>query len=96
MLPIPTTSFLSTVQRDASRSEHLLMSVDVRPSNFDLFRECLSGRLVQRSTLDNAQTTRRRKSKGRKKEIKPVEDGLDKTAPQAEELSEFIDVRSCA
>ncbi|KAI4092265.1 MAG: hypothetical protein L6R37_007602 [Teloschistes peruensis] len=67
------------------------MSVDVRPSNFDLFRECLSGRLVQRSTLDNAQTTRRRKSKGRKKEIKPVEDGLDKTAPQAEELSEFID-----
>lgn len=72
------------------------MSVDVRQHNFDLFRECLSGRLVQRFTLGNAQPTRKRKSKGRKKEIKPVEDGLDNSDPQAEELSEFIDVRSCA
>ncbi|KAL8803113.1 MAG: hypothetical protein Q9182_003363 [Xanthomendoza sp. 2 TL-2023] len=57
--------------------------------NFDLFRDCLSGPLVQRLAIDNAKPTRKRKSKGQKKKAGDVLDEQNDTPPAAEELTDF-------
>lgn len=72
------------------------MSSDERQKNRDLFRDCLSGPLVQRFALHEAKSLRKRKSKGRKKDIKLVKDEVKSSETlqnQVEELGEFIDVR---
>lgn len=71
------------------------MPLDEAQNNLDLFHDCLSGPLVQRSAVDSAKTSQKRRSKGRKKSIKPVqnESVVNNSDPaDAEDLAEFIDV----
>ncbi|KAI4121324.1 MAG: hypothetical protein LQ338_006435, partial [Usnochroma carphineum] len=70
------------------------MSRDETTSNLGLFRDCLSNPLVQRSAVGQVQSSRKRRSKGRKTSIKSVKDDTDCDGSgqgAAEELAEFID-----
>lgn len=64
--------------------------------NFQLFRECLSTPLIQKSTSNtNTPVKQTRKARGgRKNAIKPVVQAEEDSPNDAEELGEFIDVCS--
>lgn len=69
------------------------MSLDESRKNLELFRDCLSGPLVQRSALENTKA-KKRKSRFRKNNVKAVKDEIEvnHTDPgDAEELAEFTD-----
>ncbi|KAL8695765.1 MAG: hypothetical protein Q9224_003175, partial [Gallowayella concinna] len=61
--------------------------------NLDLFRDCLSGPLVQRLAIDNSRPRRKRRSKGQKKKAGEAVDVPEQndTLPAAEELTDFVD-----
>jgi len=66
------------------------MIPDAETDNFEAFRDCLSELII--SKLSNS-TEKKRKTKGRKNEIKRVERPAEQeSASDAEELGEFIDV----
>lgn len=71
------------------------MSLDEsQKKNLELFRDCLSGPLVQRSSIENAKS-KKRKSRGRKNSIEVVKEDVPvnyEDPDDAEELAEFIDV----
>lgn len=74
--------------------QSLMISIDLQ-KNLDLFRDCLSGPLVQRLALDKSLPAQKRRSKGQRKKVKevanvPEED--DDARPAAEELTDFVDV----
>jgi hypothetical protein len=58
-------------------------------SNFQIFRDCLSTPLIEKSAEQPVKKTR--KARGRKAAIKPIEHEI-KESDDAEELSEFIGV----
>jgi hypothetical protein len=64
---------------------------DPESSNFQLFRDCISTPLIERSTTSPSKKTRKGRGNGRRKTaikpVIPVEEPDD-----AEELAEFIDV----
>ena len=64
-------------------------------NNFELFRDCLSGPLVQRLAVDRNESSGKRKPKGRKRHLKDVghEPGTMTSGSSAEELEDFVDVR---
>ncbi|KAL9025271.1 MAG: hypothetical protein Q9196_005877 [Gyalolechia fulgens] len=70
------------------------MSLYGSQETLELFRDCLSGPLIQRSAVVNA-GTKKRKSKTRKNSIKPVKDEVvanhTNNPSDAEELAEFVD-----
>jgi hypothetical protein len=69
-------------------------------SNFQTFRDCISTSIIEKLAPDNGQKGggKKRKVKGRKNEIKPVmrtvEDQEAEAARAAEEVGEFVEVRS--
>ncbi|KAL8646981.1 MAG: hypothetical protein Q9210_005826, partial [Variospora velana] len=67
------------------------MPLDEAQSNLDLFRDCLSGPLVQRSAIENAKISQKRRTKGRKNSDKHDIDTDALGHGDAEELAEFID-----
>lgn len=72
-----------------------LMITNEETANFEALRDCLSNVLIQKFAVGSSKPKRR--IKGRKNEIKPVEKGTDtnvELASDAEELGEFIDVGS--
>ncbi|KAL9053846.1 MAG: hypothetical protein Q9206_003776 [Seirophora lacunosa] len=71
------------------------MPFDETQSNLDIFRDCLSGPLVQRSAVGKGRTPQKRRTKGRKNSIKPVKIHVEADSlgrGDVEELAEFIDV----
>ena len=66
---------------------------DVESSNFQLFRDCLSTPLIEKSTEQPSKTKRARNKFGRKTAMKPI--AVHNTeSNDADELAEFIDVCS--
>lgn len=66
---------------------------DVERSNFQLFRDCLSTPLIEKSTEQPPKTKRARNKSGRKTAVKPV--AVHKAeSNDADELAEFIEVCS--
>jgi hypothetical protein len=66
---------------------------DVESANFQLFRDCLSTPLIEKSTEQPSKTKKIRNKSGRKTAMKPV--AVHKTENNdADELAEFIDVCS--
>lgn len=66
-------------------------------ANFDVFRDCLSTAIIEKLAPAGGKGTKKKRVKGRKREIKPVvreeeEDGRSDVA----ELAEFVEVRSWA
>jgi hypothetical protein len=66
---------------------------EVESSNYQLFRDCLSTPLIEKSTEAPSKTKKTRTKSGRKTAIKPV---IVETTEQnnADELAEFIDVHA--
>lgn len=69
------------------------MPFDEAQSNFDLFRDCLSGPLLQRSAIENAKVSQKRRTRGRKYSVKHDIDAHAIGQGDAEELAEFINVK---
>ncbi|KAL2355954.1 hypothetical protein BJ546DRAFT_584993 [Cryomyces antarcticus] len=71
-----------------------MLSGDEKP-NYETFRDCLEGLVIQKLAIRPARTRRRRPAKGRKNAIKPVEVSKEaeeeQTGNDAEELGEFVD-----
>ena len=68
---------------------------ETRDANLIVFRDSISGPLIAKSASTPVKPQRKRQSKGRKNEVKPVQlvsDGAGKDDTTAEELAEFIDV----
>ena len=64
-------------------------------ANFNVFRDCIAEPLVARSVRAPANIRKKRQSKGRKHELKPLQassDGAEKTTDDAAQLADFIDV----
>lgn len=66
---------------------------EIESSNFQLFRDCLSTPLIEKSTEEPAKSKKARNKSGRKIAIKPVIVEKSETS-DADELAEFIDVCS--
>ncbi len=64
-------------------------------SNYETFRDCFSGPVIQKSAAEKSKPKTRRSSKGRKNAIKPVASTSHDAADEqnADDLAEFIDVR---
>lgn len=62
--------------------------------NLELFRDCLSGPLVQKFAVDHTTSSSKSKPKRRKRAPRDVEyeSGTTATGSAAEELGDFIDV----
>lgn len=75
-----------------------LMADEEPSSNYEAFRECLSGPIIQKSALAPSKARKRKAHKARRKStdqttIEP-HDGLDeRNGSDAEDLADFIDVR---
>ncbi|KAL8858377.1 MAG: hypothetical protein Q9178_005058 [Gyalolechia marmorata] len=69
-----------------------MISSDLQ-NNFELFRDCLSGPLVQRLAVDRNGSSGKRKPKGRKRHLKDVEHepGATTSGSPSEELEDFVD-----
>jgi hypothetical protein len=63
----------------------------VEASNFQLFRDCLSTPLIEKSTENPSKTKKARNKSGRKTAIKPVVVEKAETS-DADDLADFIDV----
>lgn len=59
--------------------------------NFQLFRDCLSTPLIEKSSIKPAKKVRKARA-GRKTAIKPVSDSTEEPNDAAE-LAEFVDVQ---
>ncbi|TKA72495.1 hypothetical protein B0A49_05842 [Cryomyces minteri] len=73
-----------------------MLSDDEKP-NYETFRDCLEGLVIQKLAIRPAKTRRRRPAKGSKNAIKPVEVSKEAeeepTGNDAAELGEFVDVQ---
>lgn len=67
------------------------MVLDEEQSNYQLFRDCLSTPLIEKSVTEVPKKKKTRKY-GRKTAIKPVSAPAADEANDAEELADFIDV----
>ncbi|KAL8766678.1 MAG: hypothetical protein Q9209_006608 [Squamulea sp. 1 TL-2023] len=63
------------------------------PNNFELFRDSLSGPLVQKLAVDQGKSSKKRKPKGRKRQPEDVEHEPEKedVRSTSEELGDFVD-----
>lgn len=63
-------------------------------ANFDIFRDCLSTAVIERLAPGNGKGPKKRRVKGRKKEIKPVvRDEVEDGRSDVAELADFVEVR---
>ncbi len=73
------------------------MADDEGSGNFDTFRDCLSGTLIEKSAIKSPRVNKRRTAQGHRNASKlvkgPVGDG-EEEQNAAEDLAEFIDVGS--
>ena len=71
------------------------MALDEEQGNFNLFRECLSGPIIELSAVAPLKSSRKKSSKGRSN-IKKVDetrhDRPDEDSDTVEDLADFIDV----
>jgi hypothetical protein len=89
MVPSSTWSFLLRHQRDLTLN-NFQMIPESEQNNFEVFRDCLSTTLIERL----APSTKKKRVKGRKNEIKPVAKVIDGNQDELEaaELSDFTEV----
>lgn len=67
-------------------------------ANYNVFRDCIAQPLVARSLQAPIKIRKKRQSKGRKHEAKPLQassDGAEKPTDDAAQLADFIDVSQC-
>ena len=70
-----------------------LMEDDTENSNFQLFRDCLSTPLIEKSSTTPHKKVRKARA-GRKTAIKPVTTPREEEPNDAAELADFVDVCS--
>ena len=64
-------------------------------ANYRVFRDCIAEPLVARSAQAPVNIRKKRQSKSRKHEVKPLQtssDGVEKPTDDAAQLADFIDV----
>lgn len=61
-------------------------------SNYDAFRDCVKGPIVQKLLIHSTKPVTNKKSRGRKNSSAIVEDVID-LEDNAEDFAEFVDVR---
>lgn len=72
-----------------------MMIEDEERSNYEAFRECLSGPIIEKASITPIKPRRRKAGKGRKSASEPVntiEDHDEPNGDDAEDLADFIDV----
>ncbi|KAL8948978.1 MAG: hypothetical protein Q9222_004884, partial [Ikaeria aurantiellina] len=71
------------------------MPYGANQNNYEVFWDCLSGPLIQRSAIDNIKATKARKSKKRRSEVEVGDVHVEKehgASSTAEDLADFVDV----
>jgi len=61
-------------------------------TNLNVFRDCLSTTIIERLSPQSGKRTKKRVSKGRKNEIKPVVRTEEADINDASELGDFVEV----